>query len=109
MLFTRLLNNAFTPDRKVVKGDGSNGYLKYLKKLTCLNWRKFHGGIEALKKHLPNTHIDTQINKQIGELSIGRKIVVANSWKQTLLTFRNYELMSDSSEYEVGKRKDLRY
>jgi len=83
--------------------------LKYLKKLTCLNWRKFHGGIEALKKHLPNTHIDTQINKHIGELSIGRKIVVANSWKQTLLTFRNYELMSDSSEYEVGKRKDLRY
>ena len=32
VLFTRLLNNAFTPDRKVVKGDGSNGYLKYLKK-----------------------------------------------------------------------------
>lgn len=32
VLFTRLLNNAFTPDRKVVKGDGSDGYMKYLKK-----------------------------------------------------------------------------
>jgi hypothetical protein len=32
VLFTRLLNYAFTPDKKVVKGDGSDGYVKYLKK-----------------------------------------------------------------------------
>ena len=83
--------------------------LKAMKKLTCLNWRKFHGGIETLKKHLPNTHINTQINTHIGELSIGPKIVVANCWKETLLTFRTYELMSDSSEFEVSKRKDLKY
>jgi hypothetical protein len=83
--------------------------LKAMNKLTCLNWRKFHGGIEALKKHLPNTHINTQINTHIGELSIGPKIVVANCWKETLLTFRTYELMSDSSEFEVSKRKDLKY
>ena len=81
--------------------------LKAMKKLTCLNWRKFHGGIETLKKHLPNTHINTQINTL--ELSIGPKIVIANCWKEILLTFRNYESTSDSSEYEVGKRKDLRY
>ena len=74
--------------------------LKAMNKLTCLNWRRFHGGIEALKKHLPNTHINTQINRHIGELSIGPKIVVANCWKETLLTFRNYGLMSDSSEYQ---------
>ena len=74
--------------------------LKAMKKLTWLNWRKFHGGIEALKRHLPNTHINTQINTHIGELSIGPKIVVANCWKETLLTFRNYGLMSDSSEYQ---------
>ena len=74
--------------------------LKAMKKLTCLNWRKFHGGIETLKKHLPNTHINTQINMHIGELSMGPKIVVANCWKEILLTFRNYESTNDLSEYE---------
>lgn len=31
-LFVRLLNHAFTPDKKVVKGDMDDGYIKYLKK-----------------------------------------------------------------------------
>ena len=31
-LFVRLMNKAFTPDKKIVKGDNGEGYIKYLKK-----------------------------------------------------------------------------
>ena len=32
VMFVRLLSKAFTPDKKVVAGDGGDGYMKYLKK-----------------------------------------------------------------------------